>query len=123
MSTPGGARALGYRLLGPAFDYILHLRPAEWPIMAGHTLLGALLALGLPADGRDYQTAAAVLRALGLARIRLITNNPSKLLGLESHGIEIVERVALQPTLNPVNTSYLRTKVAKMGHLLSLASE
>ena len=42
MSTPGGARALGYRLLGPAFDYILHLRPAEWPIMAGHTLLGAL---------------------------------------------------------------------------------
>ena len=49
MSTPGGARALGYRLLGPAFDYILHLRPAEWPIMAGHTLLGALLALGLPA--------------------------------------------------------------------------
>jgi len=49
VSTPGGARALGYRLLGPAFDYILHLRPAEWPIMAGHTLLGALLALGLPA--------------------------------------------------------------------------
>ncbi len=49
MSKPGGARALGYRVLGPAFDYILHLRPAEWPIMAGHTLLGALLALGVPA--------------------------------------------------------------------------
>jgi 3,4-dihydroxy 2-butanone 4-phosphate synthase/GTP cyclohydrolase II len=83
----------------------------------------ANLALGLPADGRDYRTAAAVLRALGLVRIRLITNNPSKLLGLESHGIAVVERVALEPTLNPVNTPYLRAKVAKMGHVLSLATD
>lgn len=44
--SPG--RALGYRVLGPAFDYLLHLRPAEWPIMAGHTLLGAVLATGIP---------------------------------------------------------------------------
>ena len=47
MSLAGHPRALGYKLLGPRFDYVLHLRPAEWPIMAGHTLLGALLALGL----------------------------------------------------------------------------
>ncbi len=52
-----GARALGYRLLGRRLDYLLHLRPAEWPIMAGHTLLGTVLALGLP----------AVLRGEGLA--------------------------------------------------------
>jgi 3,4-dihydroxy 2-butanone 4-phosphate synthase/GTP cyclohydrolase II len=83
----------------------------------------ANLALGLPADGRDYRTAAAVLRALGLERIRLITNNPAKLLGLESYGIEVVERVPLQPTLNEVNTSYLQTKVAKMGQVLSLAGK
>lgn len=44
---PSAMRALGYRVLGPAFDYLLHLRPAEWPIMAGHTLLGAVLALGV----------------------------------------------------------------------------
>ena len=47
----GSARALGYRLLGSRLDYLLHLRPAEWPIMAGHTLLGSLLALGIGARG------------------------------------------------------------------------
>jgi diaminohydroxyphosphoribosylaminopyrimidine deaminase/5-amino-6-(5-phosphoribosylamino)uracil reductase len=83
----------------------------------------ANLALGLPADGRDYRTAAAVLRTLGLERIRLITNNPSKQLGLESCGIAVVERVPLQPTVNEVNTPYLQTKVAKMGHVLSLARQ
>lgn len=81
----------------------------------------ANLALGLPADGRDYAAAAAVLRELGATRVRLITNNPAKLAGLQSHGIDVTERVALQPTLNPSNAPYLRTKVTKMGHLLTLS--
>ncbi len=58
-------RALGYRVLGPGFDYLLHLRPAEWPIMAGHTLLGAVLAIG----GRAFlqgEHLAGILTGLGL---------------------------------------------------------
>jgi GTP cyclohydrolase II len=81
----------------------------------------ANLALGLPADGRDYTSAAAVLRALGLEHVRLITNNPSKIAGLESHGIGVESRVPVLPTLNPTNSPYLKTKAHKMGHLLTLA--
>ena len=55
------SRALGYSLLGPRFDYLLHLRPAEWPIMAGHTLLGALLALGLARAVAGEQMGAVLL--------------------------------------------------------------
>ena len=54
------ARRAGYRLFGAGFDYILHLRPAEWPIMAGHTLLGYLLAVGVPGALRGEQRGAAV---------------------------------------------------------------
>ena len=62
MSHAGSpARALGYRLLGPRFDYLLHLRPAEWPIMAGHTLLGALLALGLARAASGERWGAVLL--------------------------------------------------------------
>ncbi len=62
MSAGGNpARALGYKLLGPRLDYILHLRPAEWPIMAGHTLLGALLALGLARAASGEQLGAVLL--------------------------------------------------------------
>jgi GTP cyclohydrolase II len=85
----------------------------------GMDTVEANLALGLPADGRDYRAAAAVLRELGINRARLITNNPAKLAGLESQGIEVVERIQLQPSLNPTNAPYLRTKAQKMGHLLS----
>jgi GTP cyclohydrolase II len=86
----------------------------------GMDTVEANLALGLPADGRDYGAAAAVLRELGITRVRLITNNPAKLAGLASQGIDIVERVELQPSLNPTNAPYLRTKASKMGHLISL---
>ena len=59
--TIGTFRGLGYRLLGPKLDYLLHLRPAEWPIMAGHTLLGAVLALGLAGFLRGEQWGAVLL--------------------------------------------------------------
>ena len=79
----------------------------------------ANLALGLPEDMRDYGLAAAMLRDLGVRRVRLLTNNPAKIAGLERHGIAVVERIPLQVAANPANAGYLRTKREKMGHLLA----
>jgi len=59
-----------------------------------------------------------VLQTLGVQAVRLLTNNPAKILGLEMHGVEVVERVPLETIPNDVNTPYLRTKAARMGHLL-----
>lgn len=75
--------------------------------------------LGFPADARDYGIAVALLRALGLTRVRLMTNNPDKLDALRRDGIEIVERVAVERGRNPHNAAYLDTKALKMGHLLA----
>ena len=77
----------------------------------------ANLALGLPEDMRDYQAAAEMLLDLGVRRVRLLTNNPAKIEGLERHGVEVMERVPLGISPNPSNLGYLRTKWAKMGHL------
>ena len=84
----------------------------------GLDTVDANLALGLPADGRDYRAAAAVLRRLGARRVRLLTNNPRKCEALQELGIEVVERVPLQVPANEVNGRYLRTKAERMGHLL-----
>jgi GTP cyclohydrolase II len=73
--------------------------------------------LGFPADLRDYRLAARILRALGVRGIRLLTNNPKKLLSLAEAGIEVVGRVPLLVPPNAQNLSYLRTKREKMGHL------
>lgn len=73
--------------------------------------------LGFPDDARDYGLAAAMLRALGVDRVRLLTNNPSKVAGLESAGITVVERVAHHMPANPHNADYLATKRKKSGHL------
>jgi GTP cyclohydrolase II len=77
----------------------------------------ANLALGLPEDGRDYRAAAEMLLDLGVLRARLLTNNPTKIEGLERHGVEVVERVPLGISPNPSNVGYLQTKKEKMGHL------
>ncbi|MDQ6859504.1 MAG: dihydrofolate reductase family protein, partial [Chloroflexota bacterium] len=74
--------------------------------------------LGLPVDARDYSAAAAVLRELGIDSVRLITNNPAKIVGLEMHEVAVVERVPLETIPNDVNAPYLRTKASRMGHLL-----
>jgi 3,4-dihydroxy 2-butanone 4-phosphate synthase/GTP cyclohydrolase II len=78
----------------------------------------ANLALGFPADMRDYGIGAQILCALNARRLRLMTNNPKKLVGLGGHGIEIVERVPLVVAPNEVDRHYLETKKDKMGHLL-----
>src|SRR4029077_14793134 len=84
----------------------------------GLDTVDANVELGLPVDARDYSAAAAVLHELGIRSVRLITNNPAKILGLERHDLAVVERVPLETVPNDVNTSYLRTKASRMGHLL-----
>lgn len=74
--------------------------------------------LGFKPDLRDYGIGAQILAALGLKKIRLMTNNPKKIVGLEGYGLEIVERVPIEIDPNHVNESYLRTKKEKLGHLL-----
>jgi GTP cyclohydrolase II len=73
--------------------------------------------LGFADDERDYSHAAAMLRALGVEQVRLLTNNPNKLAGLEAAGIEVTERVAHHMPANPHNADYLATKRKKSGHL------
>ncbi|MDR1166258.1 MAG: bifunctional 3,4-dihydroxy-2-butanone-4-phosphate synthase/GTP cyclohydrolase II [Deltaproteobacteria bacterium] len=85
----------------------------------GHDTVEANLALGFPEDLRDYGLGAQVLRDLGVKRMRLMTNNPSKMIGLEGYGLEVVERVPLVTPPRPENARYLETKCVKMGHLLS----
>jgi len=74
--------------------------------------------LGFPADRRDYGIGAQILRDLGGKKIRLMTNNPKKIIGLSGYGMEIVERVPLQIPARKENARYLSTKKEKMGHLL-----
>jgi len=74
--------------------------------------------LGFADDERDYGHAAAMLRALGIERVRLLTNNPAKTNGLEAAGITVAERVAHQMPANPHNADYLATKRKRSGHLL-----
>ncbi|MYE46580.1 MAG: bifunctional 3,4-dihydroxy-2-butanone-4-phosphate synthase/GTP cyclohydrolase II [Chloroflexi bacterium] len=75
-------------------------------------------ALGLPADGREYGIGMQILVDLGVRKLRLMTNNPTKRSGLEGFGLEIVERVPIEVEPNAHNTQYLRTKREKMGHML-----
>ena len=75
-------------------------------------------ALGHPADKRDYGIGSQILYDLGVRKIRLLTNNPKKIYGLEGFGLEVVERVPISITSNPHNERYLRAKRDKLGHLL-----
>src|SRR5256886_2676409 len=84
----------------------------------GLDTVDANLELGLPVDARDYSAAASVLHELGVRSVRLITNNPAKILGLEMHGVAVVERIPIETLPNAVNAPYLRAKASRMGHLL-----
>ncbi|HET6165863.1 MAG TPA: bifunctional 3,4-dihydroxy-2-butanone-4-phosphate synthase/GTP cyclohydrolase II [Marmoricola sp.] len=89
----------------------------------GRDTVDANLDLGLPADARHYGAATQILRDLGVASVRLLTNNPDKTASLESYGVPVAERVALTPRPNDHNLAYLRTKRDRMGHDLPDLSE
>lgn len=76
--------------------------------------------LGFPADLRDYGIGAQILKDLGLQHLRLLTNNPRKIAGLQGYDLEVIERVPLQMPAKEENKTYLQTKVNKLGHLLNL---
>ena len=78
----------------------------------------ANLKLGFPMDLRDYGVGAQMLSELGVNKIRLLTNNPRKVVGLQGHGLEIVEQLPIRVSPNPHNAHYLKTKKDRMGHLL-----
>ncbi|MBN2644753.1 MAG: bifunctional 3,4-dihydroxy-2-butanone-4-phosphate synthase/GTP cyclohydrolase II [Desulfuromonadaceae bacterium] len=84
----------------------------------GHDTVEANEALGFKPDLRDYGIGAQILADLGVGKIRLMTNNPRKMIGLQGYGLEIVERVAIEMPANAANERYLKTKKEKMGHLL-----
>ena len=74
--------------------------------------------LGFAADARDYEFSAQILKKLGAAKIRLLSNNPEKVRQLKSSGIRVIERVPCQPRVSKASRGYLKTKKRKMGHLL-----
>ncbi len=84
----------------------------------GRDTVEANLELGFKADLRDYGIGAQILLSLGIHKMRLLTNNPKKLVGLQGYGIDVVERVAIEAVATKNNKSYLKTKRDKMGHLL-----
>lgn len=84
----------------------------------GMDTVEANIALGFPADRRDYGIGMQILVDLGVRKMRLLTNNPAKRAGLEGYGLEVVERVPIETEPNPFNIRYLETKRRRMGHLL-----
>lgn len=85
----------------------------------GDDTVDANIHLGFDPDLRDYGVGAQILRELGISKLRLLTNNPTKRVGLEGYGIEIVENVPIEVTPNRYNERYLHTKKERMGHTLS----
>jgi len=86
----------------------------------GDDTVDANIHLGFDPDLRDYGVGAQILRELGISKLRLLTNNPTKRVGLEGYGLEIVENVPIEITPNPFNERYLLTKKERMGHTLHL---
>jgi 3,4-dihydroxy 2-butanone 4-phosphate synthase / GTP cyclohydrolase II len=84
----------------------------------GLDTVDANLELGLPADLREYGIGAQILVDLGLSSIRILTNNPKKIHGLQGYGLSVTEQVPIQHTPNPHNEGYLRAKAERMGHTL-----
>ena len=84
----------------------------------GMDTVDANICLGYKADERDYGVGAQILRQIGIGKMRLLTNNPVKRVGLEAYGLEIVESTPLEIEPNPYNLKYMRTKKERMGHTL-----
>jgi 3,4-dihydroxy 2-butanone 4-phosphate synthase/GTP cyclohydrolase II len=88
----------------------------------GYDTAEANVRLGFKPDLRDYGIGAQILRDLGIRKMRLLTNNPTKIIGLEGYGLEVIERVSIEMVATHRNRAYLITKRDKMGHLLTLTA-
>jgi 3,4-dihydroxy 2-butanone 4-phosphate synthase/GTP cyclohydrolase II len=86
----------------------------------GADTVEANISLGLPVDSRDFSLAAMVLLELGTPSIRLLTNSPDKMDGLKKYGLTISARIPLEPTLNPHNSHYIKTKTDRLGQFMAL---
>ena len=84
----------------------------------GYDTLDANLALGLPADARNYKIAAEMLKEVGIDKVRMMTNNPLKIKGLEDNGISVSKRFSHVSGISENNKEYLATKKSRMGHML-----
>lgn len=89
----------------------------------GMDTVEANLALGFEEDQRDYSIAAAMLKNLGITKIKLITNNPDKIKQLKKYGIEIAERIPVEMAANPYDIFYLKTKQRRMGHMVNYVNK
>ena len=83
----------------------------------------ANLALGFPVDDRRYDCVVGILKTLRVGSIELLTNNPDKIVSMENLGINVVARIPIEPEVKPESLSYMRTKMERMGHLLSSTVE
>ena len=86
----------------------------------GMDTLDANIALGFPGDMREYYTGAQILRDLGIHSLELLTNNPDKVYQLSDYGMEIARRVPIEIEANKYDAFYLKTKKARMGHILEV---
>lgn len=84
----------------------------------GQDTVEANVSLGFAPDLRDYGAGAQILRDLGYSKFKLLTNNPTKIVGLKGYGLEVVERVPIEPPINKYNEKYIKTKIEKMHHLI-----
>jgi 3,4-dihydroxy 2-butanone 4-phosphate synthase/GTP cyclohydrolase II len=84
----------------------------------GMDTVEANLHLGFPMDKRDYGIGAQILRQLGYSKFKLLTNNPKKIVGLEGYGLEVEERLPIEPIINSYNEKYIKTKIEKMHHMI-----
>ncbi len=86
----------------------------------GYDTVEANKKLGFPPDLREYGIGAQILKDIGLGKIKLMTNNPKKIVGLEGYGLHVVERIPLEIKPNEINLNYLLTKKRKLGHLINI---
>jgi 3,4-dihydroxy 2-butanone 4-phosphate synthase/GTP cyclohydrolase II len=123
VSAAGRGVVLYMRQEGRGIGLLHKLRAYQLQQTKGLDTVEANVALGFPADLRHYGIGAQILYDLGVRQIRLLTNNPRKVVGLDGYGLRIVERVPIQVPPTDSNRRYLQTKREKLGHLLSSSFE
>jgi 3,4-dihydroxy 2-butanone 4-phosphate synthase/GTP cyclohydrolase II len=120
IDSEGSGVILYLRQEGRGIGLINKLKAYELQRTCGLDTVEANLKLGFKEDLRDYGIGAQMLRDIGVRQMRLLTNNPKKMVGLEGYGLSVVEQVTLEGNANEHNRCYLECKKLKMGHLLNL---